>query len=127
MKRKKLLFLVMALVVVASMITACGNGKHDISNGDITTDDGLIQGDYENFDGSYYETEKLTEGSRITFGYAAGTVTGEISAQLVNPSGETEIVIEDRLTYEIKNAGKYKIEVIGVQHAGAFALEWTIE
>ncbi|SHI57741.1 hypothetical protein SAMN02745751_00633 [Dethiosulfatibacter aminovorans DSM 17477] len=127
MKRKTLLFLVMALIIISSMITGCGNGKYDISNGEITTGEGLIQGDYESFDGNYYETEKLAEGNRITFGYAAGTVSGEISAQLVNPNGEIEVVIEDRLTYEIKDAGKYKIEVIGVQHSGAFALEWTVE
>jgi hypothetical protein len=127
MKKKTLLFLVIALIMVASMIRGCGNGKYDISNGEITTEDGLIQGDYGSFDGSYYETEKLTEGNRITFGYAAGTINGEISAQLLNPSGEIEVVIEDRLTYEIKDDGKYKIEIIGVQHSGAFALEWTVE
>lgn len=127
MKRKTLLFLIMTLILVSSMITGCGNGKYDISGGEITTGDGLIQGDYGNFDGNYYETEKLAEGNRITFGYAAGTVSGELTAHLVNPNGETEVVIEDRLTYEIKDAGEYKIEVIGEQHSGAFALEWTVE
>lgn len=127
MKKSRLISLLLILSLIVILAVGCSGGKYKIQNGKITTDDGLLQGDYSQFDGNYFKKVDLTEGNRITFGYAVGTLQGELNAKLINLNDETEVVIEDRLTYEIKKTGTYKIEVVGVKHTGAFALEWNID
>lgn len=127
MKKNRLISLLLILSLIVILAVGCADGKYKVQNGKILNKDDLLQGDYSQFDGNYFKKIDLTEGNRITFGYAVGTVQGELSAKLINSDDNTEVDIEDRLTYEIKKTGTYKIEVIGVKHSGAFALEWKVE
>jgi hypothetical protein len=122
---KKISFLTLILVTV--VLTACAGGRHRIQNGKIYNEAGLLQGDYGLFDGNYYKTLELQEGSRIIFGYAVGTMSGELTAYFVNKKSNNKIQIEDNLIYEIKETGSYRIEVVGNNHSGAFAIEWELD
>jgi hypothetical protein len=122
---KKIGFLTLILVTV--VLTACAGGRHRIQNGKIYNEVGLLQGDYGLFDGNYYKSLELQEGSRIIFGYAVGTMSGELTAYFVNKKSNNKIQIEDNLIYEIKETGSYRIEVVGNNHSGAFAIEWELD
>ncbi|HAE42320.1 MAG TPA: hypothetical protein DCG34_05295 [Clostridiales bacterium] len=126
MKRiKKIGFLILILITI--VLAACAGGRHKIQNGKIYNDEGLLQGDYALFDGTYYKTIDLKEGNRIVFGYAVGTMSGELTAYFGNRNGGNKIKIEDSLIYEIKESGSYRIEVVGNNHSGAFAIEWELD
>jgi hypothetical protein len=122
---KKIGFLTLILVTV--VLTACAGGRHRIQNGKIYNEVGLLQGDYGLFDGNYYKSLELQEGSRIIFGYAVGTMSGELTAYFVNKKSNNKIQIEDNLIYEIQETGSYRIEVVGNNHSGAFAIEWELD
>ncbi|HBH13593.1 MAG TPA: hypothetical protein DDX29_10855 [Clostridiales bacterium] len=126
MKRiKKIGFL--TLVMITIVLTACAGGRHKIQNGKIFDEVGLLQGDYGLFNGSYYKTLELQKGSRIIFGYAVGTMSGEFTAYFGDKKGDNKVQIEDSLIYEIKETGSYRIEVVGKDHSGAFAIEWELD
>ncbi|MBV1756936.1 MAG: hypothetical protein KMY55_03740 [Dethiosulfatibacter sp.] len=126
MKRiKKTGFLTLILITV--VLAACAGGRHKIQNGKIFDEAGLLQGDYGLFDGNYYKTLELQEGSRIIFGYAVGTMSGELIAYFGDKNGDNKIEIEDSLIYEIQKTGSYRIEVVGKDHSGAFAIEWELD
>jgi hypothetical protein len=122
---KKIGFLILILATV--VLTACVGGRHKIQNGKIYNEAGLLQGDYGLFDGNYYKTLELQEGSRIVFGYAVGTMSGELTAYFGDKKGDNKVRIEDNLIYEIKETGSYRIEVVGKDHSGAFAIEWELD
>jgi hypothetical protein len=126
MKRIRLIGILLILTLVVTLLPGCSNGKHSIQNGNITAEEGLLQGDYGLFTGNYLRNIKLQEGTKITFGYAVGTLSGELTAYLLDPNDNTKNIIEDNFVYEIEKSGTYKIEVVGNDHSGAFALEWEI-
>jgi hypothetical protein len=126
MKRNKILSLIVAMMLLV-VVAGCSKGNYTIQSGKIFVEDGLVQGDYGEFNGNYQKSLDLEAGNRIMFGYAVGTLSGELTAYLVHGDGEDKIIIVDNLIYEIEESGKYRIEVVGEKHSGAFALEWRID
>jgi len=127
MKKNRTIIILLILILTMGVLSGCSQGRHKIENGKIFSEEGLLQGDYGLFDGQYLKKVDFQEGSRVTFGYAVGTLSGELSAYFLNPTDDTRYLIEDDATYEIKESGTYKIEIVGNSHSGAFALEWKID
>ncbi len=120
-------WIVLTLVILMVFSVGCVRRSHQIQNGKIYDKDGLLQGDYQLFDGQYNKRLDLEEGNRITFGFAVGTMRGELSAYFVRLNSDEKILIEDNLIYEVSQGGTYRIEVIANQHSGAFAIEWRVD
>ncbi|MBB6447006.1 hypothetical protein [Bacillus benzoevorans] len=125
MLKKRGIFLLMLLIL--AVLAGCSGGSRVITVGDIEITENDMRGNYSSFTGNYFKHVKLEEGETLTVTFSVNTEKGELTAEVLDSSGETTAVLEPGGTAVIDKPGKYKLQAVGKKHKGNFTLSWQIE
>lgn len=118
-------FIVVTALILLSLIPAgCSGGSYKIVVGDIKAAGSSITGSYRGFTGEYFKQVKFEEGRTVRFSYSNHTISGQLTAKVIDPEGWPIIELSGQDSTVIQKTGKYKIVVTGRNHEGDFMVSW---
>ena len=130
MKIKKIISLISVIVLSFILVSCSGGSAKTIKSTEFNTPNSISLSN-SSFDGYKYRKLKLKEGQKITLNTEVTTEKGDLATKLLDANGNELYNIKndkekDSKTIEIKEDGKYKLQIEG-KHSGTCKIDWDIE
>lgn len=130
MKIKKIISLA-SIFILSFILVSCSRGSAKTIKSTEVNMPNSISLSHGSFDGYKYRKLKLKEGQKITLNTEVTTEKGELSIKLLDDNGNELYNVKndkekDSKTIEIKEDGKYKLQIEG-KHSGTCKIDWDIE
>lgn len=114
------------LIVLFVALCGCSSGKHTVTEGSINFSDGVLSGQYNQFDGDYIVRWNFKLNELGHFEITTDTKGGEIEFFLIDRNEEERQIVNGD-TYRLKNGGSVvKLIARGKQHSGSFSVKFVV-
>lgn len=115
---------IIGLILVTLLLAGCSGGSYKLLVGDIKAAGSSIAGSYRGFTGEYFKQVKFEEGRTVRFSYSNHTISGQLTARVIDPEGRSLVELSGQDSVVIPKTGQYKVIVNGSDHEGSFMVSW---
>jgi hypothetical protein len=131
---KRWILVLLGMICISTLCIGCGRRSSSLKVGWVGTDvPGAISYQYKRFSGVERQSFRADAGASFVLDYDVDVEEGTLLLRLAAPDGETcweRTLNEDdqeSLTVTLRQDGRYRLEIEGLETQGAFELDWEIE
>lgn len=117
------------MLLLTICLVGCSGGSYKIIKGSIDHTQDSIEGSYSQFNGRYFNSLKLEEGTTMRINFEEHTEEGSITMQLLDMDDNVLLTLEEaseNKDIKIEKTGKYQVRVSGSNHKGDFKVSWAV-